>query len=198
MIRINLLPFRAARKRENVRQQVSIYFLCMVFLFALMTYLYFALNGQIDQLKAREASLQQELKSYEAITKEIAKLKKETMDLNTKLGVIQNLEKQRVGPAQLLVEIARAVPSDRLWLDSILEASGRLTLQGTAMDNDTVALFMTTLEQAPHIHSVDLNKTSLKFFPEFKRRTASFVLTCNTAYAMAEPEQKKTKAQGRR
>jgi type IV pilus assembly protein PilN len=25
MIRINLLPFRAARKRENIRRQISVY-----------------------------------------------------------------------------------------------------------------------------------------------------------------------------
>jgi type IV pilus assembly protein PilN len=200
MIKINLLPFRAARKRENVRRQVSIYLLCILFLFCLMGYLHASLGSQSTRLKVREESLRKELKSYATITREIAKLKKDTQDLNTKLGVIESLEKQRVGPVLLLAEIARAVPQDRLWLNSVLETSGRLTLQGTAMDNHTVALFMTQLENAPHINAVDLDRTTLKFFPEYKRRASNFVLTCKTAYieAKPEPEVKPKKGKGRR
>ena len=198
MIKINLLPFRAARKRENVRRQVSIYLLCMLFLFCLMGYLHVSMGGQLARLKASEESLRNELKTYAPITREIAKLKKDTKDLNAKLVVIERLEKQRVGPVLLLVELARAVPPDRLWLNSVLETSGRLTLQGTAMDNHTVALFMTRLEDAPHINSVDLDRTTLKFFPEYKRRASNFVLTCKTAYAEAEPEVKPKKSKGRR
>jgi type IV pilus assembly protein PilN len=199
MIKINLLPFRAARKRENVRRQVSIYLLCMLFLFCLMGYLHVSSNWELDRLKAKQDSLQKELKSYAAITREIAKIKKDTQTLNTKLGVIEGLEKQRVGPVLLLAEIARAVPLDRLWLNSVLETSGRLTLQGTAMDNHTVALFMTKLEDAPHITAVDLDRTTLKFFPEYKRRASNFVLTCKTAYAEAEkPAAASKKGKGRR
>ena len=98
----------------------------------------------------------------------------------------------------LLAEIAMAVPLDRLWLNSILETGGRLTLQGTAMDNHTVALFMTQLEKAPHINTVDLDRTTLKFFPEYKRRASDFLLTCNTAYAEAKPEIAPKKTEGRR
>ena len=198
MIKINLLPFRAAKKRENVRRQVSIYLLCMLFLFCLMGYLHVSLGGQLARLKATEDSLRKELKSYAAITKEIAKLKKDTKDLNTKLGVIESLEKQRVGPVLLLAELARAVPLDRLWLNSVLETSGRLTLQGTAMDNHTVALFMTRLEKAPHISAVDLDRTSLTYFPKYKRGASNFRLTCKTAYAEAEPELKAKPKKGKR
>ena len=56
------------------------------------------------------------------------------------------------------------------------------------MDNHTVALFMTQLEKAPHVNAVDLDRTTLKFFPEYKRRASNFVLTCKTAYAEAEPK----------
>ncbi len=198
MIKINLLPFRAARKRENVRRQVSIYLLCILFLFCVMGYLHVSLGGQLSRLKARQESMQKELKSYASITREIAQLKRDTIDLNTKLAVIEKLEEKRVGPVILLAEIARAVPFDQLWLNSIMESGGRLTLQGNAMDNHTVALFMTRLEEAPHINAVDLDRTTLKFFPEYKRRTSNFVLTCNTAYAEAEPQAAPQKAKGRR
>ncbi|EFK06031.1 fimbrial assembly protein [delta proteobacterium NaphS2] len=200
MIKINLLPFRAARKRENVRRQVSIYFLCILFLFCIMGYLHVSLGGQLSQLKTREEVLRKELKSYAAVTQEIAKLEKDSKDLDKKLKVIKSLEKQRVGPVLLLVDIAQAVPFDRLWLDSVVETSGRLSLQGTAMDNHTVARFMTRLENAPHIETVDLDRTSLKYFPEYKRRASNFVLTCKTDYKEPEPgpETKPKKEKGGR
>ena len=195
MIKINLLPFRGARRRENVRRQVNVFFLCMLFLFSLMFYFHIDSNIQLEELKTREKGLQKELKTYEHITKEIAQLKNETQTLKTKLEVIRNLEKQRVGPVQLLAQIAYAAPLDRLWLESLTESQGVVTLQGTAMDNDTVALFMTELEKAPQIRSVDLDKTTLKFFPEQKLRAAGFVLTCRTAYGAAAPEKEKKAAE---
>lgn len=198
MIKINLLPFRAARKRENVRRQVNVYFLCLLLLFSLLAYYHIDLNLQFERLESRKKSLQKELKSYESITREIAKLKKDTKDLNSKLEVIRTLEKQRVGPVQLLTEIARAAPINRLWLESLLESKGVLTLQGAAMDNDTVALFMTELEKAPRIRSVDLDKTTLRFFPEHKLRAAGFVLTCQTVYGAPKPEKNNDKRQKRR
>jgi len=48
MIKINLLPFRAARKQANIRRQVSIYFLSVVCLMTLMIYLFLSLGQQVD------------------------------------------------------------------------------------------------------------------------------------------------------
>lgn len=198
MIKINLLPFRKARKRENVRRQVSVFFLLLVFLFSLMFYLHFDLNAQLEKLETQKNSLQNELKAYARISREIAALKSATQTLKAKLEVIKNLERQRVGPVQLLAEVARAAPLDRLWLESLSESLGVLVLQGTAMDNDTVALFMTQLEKARQIRSVDLDKTTLKFFPEQKLRAAGFVLTCRTAFQAPEPEKEENQKKNRR
>ena len=112
--------------------------------------------------------------------------------------MIEKLENQRKGPVELLVEIARAVPLDRLWLDSLSETGRTLTLQGTAMDNDTVALFMTELEKGPRIRSVDLDKTMLRSFPKHKLRAAGFVLTGLIADDKPEPVPKKPEKPQRR
>ena len=202
MIKINLLPFRAARKRENVRRQVHVYSLCLLFLILVMVYFNVDLNGKLGHLESSKKHLQQELKPYAKTIIEIERFKKDTQLLNKKLEVIRNLDKQRVGPVQLLAEIARAVPLDRLWLESLLESKGVLTMQGAAMDNDTVALFMTELEKAPRIQSVDLGKTTLRSFPNYKLRAAGFELTCRLASATPEPKEKPKKkpneSQGRR
>ena len=56
MIRINLLPFRAARKKENVRRQVSIFFLSFFFVVVVLVYYHISLGSKITNLKAKETN----------------------------------------------------------------------------------------------------------------------------------------------
>jgi len=199
MIRINLLPFRAARKQENIRRQVSIYFLSVVCLLTLIIYLYLSLSSELNKLKGEETKLRSEMASYTKVTQEMAHIRKRTKEIQDKFDVIKDLEKQRSGPVRLLEEIATSVPEDRLWLSAIVEKGGDLTLEGSAMDNDTVALFMTNLEEERQITSVDLKTTKLQNFPKYKLNAANFVLACKTVFHKDKPEAKAKKGRsGRR
>ena len=198
MIRINLLPYRAARKHENIRRQVSIYFLSVFCLLTLMIYSYMNLNNELVKLKGEETQLRKEMASYAKVTREIARIKSRTKEIQDKFNVIMNLEKQRSGPVRFLEEIAISVPIDRLWLTAISEKRGSLTLKGNAMDHDTVALFMTNLEKTKQITSVDLETTKLQNFPKYKLNTASFVLACKTVFQQDKPEAKPKKGKSRR
>ncbi len=180
MIRINLLPFRAARKKENIRRQISIYLLSLFFLFALMGYFYFDLTTNLSGLKTKQNELNTELKKYEEVLKRIADLEKKVKEIRSKLAVIKELEANKTGPVHLLDEIAKAVPKDKLWLSSLKESRGTLTLQGTAMDNETVALFMTNLEKSEYVNSVDLQSTKMRTMPDYKLNVSDFVLECKT------------------
>jgi type IV pilus assembly protein PilN len=180
MIRINLLPFRAARKKENIRKQISIYILSVVCLVTLMGYLFIDLSREIKALEADKAAKKKELATYAETTKKIKEIKSKISEIQAKLDVIKELEKKKTGPVHLLDELAMAVPKEKLWLSSLTEAKGVLTLMGTAMDNDTVALFMTNLENAEHILSVDLESTRLKSLPKYKLNVTDFILKCKT------------------
>jgi type IV pilus assembly protein PilN len=186
MIRINLLPFRAARKKENIRKQISIYALSLIFLFVLMGYFYFQLTTSLNGLKTKQNELNTELKKYEEILKRMAELEKRIKEVRSKLAVIKELEANKTGPVHLLDEIAKAVPKDKLWLSALKESKGTLTLQGTAMDNETVALFMTNLEKSEYISSVDLQSTKMRTLAEQRLNVSDFTLECKT-YAFKEP-----------
>lgn len=185
MIRINLLPFRAARKKENVRRQVSIYVLSVAFLLIVLAYFFLQLNSTLGGLEQEKQRLQAELKTYEATIQRIAELEKKIKEIRNKLDVIKELERNKTGPVRLLDEIATAVPKEKLWLTSLKESGGILTLTGTAMDNETVALFMTSLEHSEHVSDVDLQSTRLRNLAEYKLNVADFVLECKT-YAYKE------------
>jgi type IV pilus assembly protein PilN len=192
MIKINLLPFRAAKKRENIRRQVSIFLLSLIFFIALIGYAFFNLNNKISALKAEQTQLKGELAKYSKTTKRIKEIQKRIKEANEKLKVIKGLEKKKTGPVRLLGEISSAVPKDKLWLVSIDEKKGILIIEGSAIDNKTVALFMTKLEKAQTIKSVDLKSTKLKNLKQFEMDVTDFVLSCKT-YSYEEPEEKAAK-----
>lgn len=186
MIRINLLPFRAARKKENIRRQVTVFALCIVFLVLVMIYYTIQLNSTLSKAKQEEARIQAELKTYEETIKKIGELEKKIKEIRAKLDVIKELENNKTGPVYLLDEIATAVPKEKLWLTSLKESGGSLELRGTAMDNETVALFMTNLAKSAHISNVDLQSVRLRYLATYKLRVSDFVLDCKT-YAFKEP-----------
>jgi len=193
MIRINLLPFRAERKKENIRRQISVYVLSLVLLLMGAGYLFLSLNRTLAALEVDKAAKEKEFASYSKTNKEIEQLKSKITEIKTKLDVIQTLEKNKKGPIQLLQEIAQAVPKERLWLDAMNEKGGILSLSGTAMDNDTVALFMTNLEKSEHISNIDLQSTKLSYLSNYKLNVINFVLTCKTYSFKEKPEPTKKK-----
>ena len=192
MIRINLLPFRAARKKENIRRQISIYVLSVVCLVLLMGLFFLNLNRKVTALKEDRIAKKKELATYAETTKKINELKNKIAEIRAKLHVIKDLESKKTGPVLLLDELSMAVPKEKLWLTSLDERKGILTLKGTAMDNDTVALFMTNLERSKHILSVDLKSTKLKNLKQYKLNVIDFDLTCKI-YSYKEETKPKTK-----
>ena len=176
MIRINLLPFRAAKKRENIRMQISVYVLSVVLLVAVLGFSFMSLAKELDDLRAESSRLKKDLDSYSEMLKKMEALTKKREDLKGKLEVIQRLDARRMGPVQLFDEIAMAVPKGKLFLNSLGELKGEVKMAGVAVDYDTVALFMTNLEKTETIEIVTLGGTDRS--DEDGQTVSKFNLVC--------------------
>ncbi|OPX38364.1 MAG: hypothetical protein B1H11_04620 [Desulfobacteraceae bacterium 4484_190.1] len=197
MIRINLLPYRAVRKKENIRKQLSVYALSVLLVVLLLAGIFLNQRSKLNLLVNNMKSKKKELASYSGTTKKIAELKKKIESTQTKLDVIKKLEKNKTGPVLLLDEISQTVPKEKLWLQSLQEKSGILSLKGSAMDNETLSLFMKNLEKAEHIRSVDLKSAKSKTLSNYKLSIIDFMLSCKI-YSYKEKEKKKNKSRRRR
>lgn len=172
MIRINLLPFRSARKKENIRRQLSISILTVGLGLVAIFGVYLFLNSQVEDLKSRTKVAQTELEKYEKINKEIAEIKKKLDTLNKKLAVIRTLEASRYEPVILLDVLTQAVIEKRMWFTKLESNVNALTITGIAMDDKTVADFMLRLEgtglfsavSLRNVKQVEMQKTPLKSF----------------------------------
>ncbi len=176
MIRINLLPFRAARKKENIRRQVSIFLLSLAFLLIILLYYNFSLNSKIGHLKKNIAQTKTELEKYEKINKEIAEIKKKLTNLQKKMAVMDTLEANRFAPTRLLDTMTQVIVPKRMWFTGMESKDNTVKITGIALDNKTVADFMVRLEQSGLFKEVDLK--TLKRKTVQKQNFKSFQIIC--------------------
>jgi type IV pilus assembly protein PilN len=197
MIRINLLPFRAARKKENIRRQVSIFLLSLAFLLIILFYYNFSLNGKIDNLNAKIKETKSDLVKYEKINKEIAQIKKKLSNLKKKMAVMDTLEANRFAPIKLMNAMTQVIVPKRMWFTRLQTKGLKVNISGVAMDNTTVADFMVRLENSGLFKEVDLktlkrSKTKKGVTAKFK----TFSIVC-TKMPLIKPEQEKKPAKAK-
>ncbi len=157
MIRINLLPFRAARKKENIRRQISVFFLSIFLMLAVLTLYNMHLGGRIKALKKNVTVTESELQKYQKITRQIEDIKKKLAILQKKTEVIRKLETDRFEPVQILEAMTEKIIAKRMWFTSFNDRPKNIKVTGIALDNKTVADFMTRLEGSGWFSAVKLN-----------------------------------------
>jgi len=186
MIRINLLPFRAARKKENIRRQVSIFLLSLIFVLLVLLLYHFQLSHQIGTLNGQIKTTKKQLAGYQKISKEIAGIKHQLKILNDKLKIINQLELNRKEPIHLLDMMTTAVIPKRMWFTSFGSRNQTVNIKGIALDNKTVADFMTGLEKTALFASVNLKTLQKHQVPGRNISLKNFEISCTKA-TMAKP-----------
>jgi len=177
MIRINLLPFRAARKKENVRRQISIFILTFVLTFLGLGSYSINLSGKVKTLETNISVKKTELAKYEKINKEISKIRKDLNLIEKKTKIIDNLQLNRDEAVVLLETMTRLIIEDRMWLSNMSAGSNSIILNGVAFDNKTVADFMTRLEGTKIFKNVVLKSSKKKKL--LGKNLKQFSINCN-------------------
>lgn len=157
MIKINLLPFRTARKKENIRRQISILSLALVLVFILLAYYNFILGRQFKEIKGKVESTKTEIAKYEIINKELAEVKKKLDTIENKRRVIDGLQADRYEPVRLLDAMTSIIIPKRMWFDTFKSSGKTVNISGVAVDNQTVADFLIRLEGSKLFESVNLS-----------------------------------------
>ena len=109
MIRINLLPYRAARKVENVRRQIFVFIFSLILVTLALYHYNGILAGKVQDLDEKVRKTKQDLKKLQEIIKEIEEIKKSLGILREKTDVIRTLQKRRRNAVRLLDNMSRLV-----------------------------------------------------------------------------------------
>ncbi|GAB7026259.1 PilN domain-containing protein [Geotalea toluenoxydans] len=171
MIKINLLPVRAAKKKETTRQQISILVITLLGTIVICVLLYSMAISKISATKEDIAKTEQEIQQLKAKIGEIDNIKKLQAEVKKKLDILSRLRKEKTGPVSRLALLSNAVP-DKLWLTKYTEAAGTISISGVAFSEDDIATFMKNLQSIPDFNNIELqvseqteiNKTKAKRF----------------------------------
>jgi type IV pilus assembly protein PilN len=194
MIRINLLPFRTERKKENVRRQVSLFLLSLVLVLVVLVYYNFSLSSKIGKLNNKISATKTDLQRYNEINKEIARIKNNLETLRKKMAVIEKLESDRHAPVRLMDTLTQVLVAKRMWFTKLEVKETTVNIKGIALDNKTVADFMVRLQNSGLFSNVNLN--TLKREAVQKTNLKSFEITCtkvSTPIQKAESAPKRVK-----
>jgi type IV pilus assembly protein PilN len=192
MIRINLLPFRAARKKENVRRQISIFLLSLILVGAAVIYYNIFLSGKIKDLNASIKETKVQVAKYNKINAEIKEIKKNLELLNRKIEVIETLETNRREPLALLASLTDLIMAERMWFTRLSSKGPKINIEGIALDNQTVSDFMTRLERSALYGDVNLGTVKQKELKTMELTLKSFDV--NARKVAPKPDKPKEEA----
>lgn len=190
MIRINLLPYRASKKKETATQQIMIISVVILLALAVVGAVYYVTLDKISTTKQDIARAEEELANLKKKIGEIDKLKKLQADVQRKLDILNQLRKEKTGPATRLARMSDIVP-DRMWLTRYQESGLKVSISGLAYNEELIAEFMRSIQASQEFGDVELLVSEQQEISGVKLK--KFDLTCNIKVS-APPEHKKETA----
>jgi type IV pilus assembly protein PilN len=155
MIKINLLKARKEKKKIGVRKEMIVFILSMVVVLALLFVVQWFIGGEKDKTVAQISNTKKEIEYYKSLRTEFEKAKEQQRILQEKLNVINLLKKEKASPAKVLDELSIDKP-EKVYFESVKKDGSKLGIEGVALDDETVANFMTNLRKSKLFKNVDL------------------------------------------
>lgn len=174
MIKINLLPVRAAKKKEAVQRHAVLFGFGLAALLAVAAGAFVVESSRLSEVEEQNKQLKTEIEDLKKILGEIAIYKEKEALLQKQLEIIKKLRANKTGPVHMLDEISTHTP-EKLWLSSIQETGGRVELEGVSINNEVIATFMQRLDESPYMSDVFL--VSIEAEDEGELRLKRFQLT---------------------
>lgn len=189
MTRINLLPWRELRRKEQDRQLLSIGIAGSVLMGLIVFYGYIHVGALVEEQGKRNAFLEDEIKKVEAQIAEIKELKKKRDALVARMQVIQQLQSDRTQIVHVFDDLVRKLP-EGVYLTSLRQGQKNFTLQGFAQSNARVSTLMRNLDGSNWFASPDLEVINVQ--PKGSERISQFTLRVNQVNKTAKSDEGKT------
>lgn len=159
MIRVNLLPYRNAHRRQQILQHLGVAFgviavavIIALGMHAMASLELSGLQEEYTQLKAQNNILKKKIGK-------IRNLDALRADVEKKLKLVDRLQEGRFRSLKTLHELARVIP-ENVWLTNITDTGATIKLTGLGESNKAVANFMRQLDGSDLFSNVSLTVIS--------------------------------------
>jgi type IV pilus assembly protein PilN len=194
MIRINLLPHREIKRKQQQKE----FFIMLGAVAGLGAAIWFAehtyLAGKLDDQNGRNTYLEAQIAELDKQIDEIKKLKEQTATLLQRKKVVETLQANRAETVYLLDQLVRQLP-DGVFLKTVQQKGNKVTVGGFAQSNARVSTFMRNLEASPYLEKPNLIEIKATTAEKSTTRISEFSLTVTLTRSKEEEPAKKPAAQ---
>jgi len=176
MIKINLLLARKEKKKVGMRKEVIVLVLSVALLLVILILFQWRLEREKEDTLAQIADTKKEIAHYKSLTTEVNQAKEAQKILLEKLNIINSLRKEKATPARVLDELSIDKP-EKMHLESVKKDGSKLGIEGIALDDETIANFMTNLRKTKLFKNVDLIVSEQ--VEQSKIKLKKFILSCD-------------------
>jgi type IV pilus assembly protein PilN len=156
MARINLLPWRAERRKLRQKEFMAMLGAAAVAAAVASFLIWMFYNGQISGQQERNQYLREQIAQVDAKIKEIEILDQKKAKLLARKEVIEKLQANRSQMVHLFDSLVRTIP-DGVSLMSIQQNGEALTLRGRSQSNARVSTYMRNLESSGWMTNPELS-----------------------------------------
>ena len=185
MIRINLLPHREIRRKQQQQQ----FFITLGIVVAIGAGIWFAvhayLEAEFDNQVNRNKYLSAEIDKLDKQIAEIQKLKDQTAALLARKRVVETLQGTRAEVVHLLDQLVRQLP-EGVYLKSIKQTGTKVAIGGFTQSQARVSTLMRNLESSPHLEQPTL--VEIKSVGTSAQRLNEFSMNVNIRRAAVAPD----------
>lgn len=141
MTRINLLPWREARRALRQRELIGMLAAAVLVAAGVLFLVHAEIASRIEFQQERNNYLRGEIALLKKAAEELAELQKTKNRLVERLNVIQTLQASRPGMVRMLDGLVRLIPQD-IFLTAFKTAGNQVTLNGIARSDIVISEFM--------------------------------------------------------
>ncbi len=156
MTHINLLPWREERRQRQKKAFVQAFVIALVIAAALVFAGMQFLDGRLAYQDARNVRLSDEIRLLDKAIVEIKELEEQKRQLENRMKVIQDLQRQRPGVVHLFDELVTTLPAG-VYLLSMQQKGTTVSIKGKADSNARVSNYMKNMDASPWFGEPKLN-----------------------------------------
>ena len=158
MAHVNLLPWRAERRKQREREFYMQLAAAFVVGLGVLLLWVFWMDQRIDNQNERNAYLQTEIKQLDVRIAKIKDLDRVRDHLLARKQIIEQLQADRSQMVHLFDELVKTIPTSAR-LTALKQSGQSMSLDGVAQSNASVAEYMRNIESSPWMGHADLRKT---------------------------------------
>jgi type IV pilus assembly protein PilN len=183
MIRINLLPHREIKRKQQQKEFFTLLGTVVAFGAAIWFLVHLFLGSRLEDQLGRNKYLDGQIATLDSQIEEIKKLKDQVAELLQRKKIVEALQANRNQTVLLLDQLVRQLP-DGIYLKSVQQKNDVVSISGYTQSNARVSTFMRNLGSSPYLENPNL--IEIKASIEQNRRINEFSLNVQLTHPKDE------------